>query len=187
MSSVAESDQTARFYRLVWPHASVLLRYARVLTHRQAEAEDLSQETLLKAFKSLDSLHDESGIKAWLLTILRNCHIDRTRSHARKMEISYDAMEVELPAPQRLEHVQSTDPESLLNEFSDEEMIEALRKLPDEIRWTLLLVDIEGMPDADAAVLLGVPLGTVKSRLHRGRKMLYQSLLPMAKGLRLAV
>ena len=183
----ADSDRTARFYHLVWPHAAVVLRYARVLTHRHAEAEDLSQEAMLKAFKCMDSLHDESGIKAWLLTILRNCHIDRTRSQARRNEISYDAMEVELPAPDRVEHVQNTDPDSLLNEFSDEAMIQALRNLPEDIRWTLLLVDVEGMPDAEAAAVLAVPVGTVKSRLHRGRKMLYQSLLPVAKELRLAV
>jgi RNA polymerase sigma-70 factor, ECF subfamily len=182
-----EMDRTARFYRVVWPQAALVLRYARVLTHRQADAEDLSQEAMLKAFKALDSLHDEGGVKSWLLTILRNCHIDRSRSRGRKLEVSYDAMEVELAAPGHIEHVPANDPEGLLNEFSDEEMVEALRKLPEEIRWTLLLVDVEGMADADAAGVIGVPVGTVKSRLHRGRRMLYRSLLPVAKNLRMTV
>jgi len=183
----ADSDRTARFYRLIWPQAAVVLRYARVLTHRQADAEDLSQETMLKAFKALDSLHDESGVRAWVLKILRNCHIDRGRSLARKMEVSYAAMELELAAPDTLAQGVDTDPDALLNEFSDEEVIEALRELPEEIRWTLLLVDVEGMADKDAAGVMGVPVGTVKSRLHRGRKMLYQALLPVAKDLRMAV
>jgi RNA polymerase sigma-70 factor (ECF subfamily) len=64
-------------------------------------------------------------------------------------------------------------------------MIQALQRLPEEIRWTLLLVDVEGMDHADAAAVLGVPVGTVKSRAHRGRAMLREALLPMARDLRL--
>jgi RNA polymerase sigma-70 factor (ECF subfamily) len=64
-------------------------------------------------------------------------------------------------------------------------MIRALQRLPEEIRWTLLLVDVEGMDHADAAAVLGVPVGTVKSRAHRGRAMLREALLPMARDLRL--
>jgi RNA polymerase sigma-70 factor (ECF subfamily) len=68
-----------------------------------------------------------------------------------------------------------------LNEFSDAEVIKALQHLPEEIRWTLLLVTVEEMDQADAAGVLGVPVGTVKSRLHRGRMMLRQALLPLAR------
>ena len=66
-------------------------------------------------------------------------------------------------------------------------MIYALRSLPEEIRWTLLLVDFEGLKDADTASLLAVPVGTIKFQLHRGRRMLYQSLLPLAQHVRFAV
>ena len=185
MSAMTDSDRTAGFYQLVWPHAALVLRVARILTHSDADAEDLSQETMLKAFRGLDSLHDAGGVKHWLLTILRNCRIDRAR--AREPELSYEAAELEPEAPPESDHVHSTDPGELLESFSDQEMIHALRRLPEEIRWTLLLVDVEGLNDAHAARLLAVPVGTIKSRLHRGRRMLYQSLRPAAKRLRLAV
>jgi RNA polymerase sigma-70 factor (ECF subfamily) len=77
------------------------------------------------------------------------------------------------------------DPHALLQRFSDRHMIQALQCLPEEIRWTLLLVDVEGIDHAEAAAILGVPVGTVKSRAHRGRRMLREALLPLAKELRL--
>ena len=179
-------DNTSRrFYELVWPHAPTVLRVARILSHCDADAEDLSQETMLKAFKGIHTLRDSSGVKPWLLSILRHCHIDRART--RKPDVSYDAAEIQFEAPPQPSGSGSTDPDELLESFSDEQMIRALRRLPEEIRCTVLLVDIEGLPDADAAGLLNVPVGTVKSRLHRGRRMLYRSLLPVAKELRLAI
>lgn len=181
----SDSDRKARFDELVWPHAAVVLRVARLLTHSHSDAEDLSQETMLKAFEAIDSLRAGDGARRWLLTILRNCHIDRVR--ARKPQPSYNAAEIEPVAPPESDLVHGTNPEELLEALSDEEVIHALRALPEDLRWTLLLVDVEGFRDSDAATVLHVPLGTIKSRLHRGRRMLYQSLLPVAKRIRLAV
>ena len=178
-----DPDRTALFYKLVWPHAAIVQRVARVLTHSASDGEDLSQETMLKAFRAIDSLHDPGGVKHWLLTILRNCQIDRAR--AQKPEVSYEAADIEPETRPEPDCVHTTDPAELLESFCDEEVIHALRKLPEEIRWTLLLVDVEGLNDSDAAGLLEVPVGTIKSRLHRGRRMLYQSLLPVAQHLRL--
>jgi RNA polymerase sigma-70 factor (ECF subfamily) len=80
-----------------------------------------------------------------------------------------------------------SNPESVLNAFSDQQVIDALRALPEEIRLTLLLVDVEGLDQRDAAGILDVPVGTIKSRAHRGRAMLRESLLPLARELRLIV
>ena len=178
-----DKERTARFYELVWPHASAVLRVARMLTHSHADAEDLSQEAMLKSFKAIDSLHDPEDARPWLLAILRHCHIDRARR--RKPTASYEGLEMDLPAPAEPEAVHGTDAEALLESFSDEEMIGALRRVPSDIRWTLLLVDVEGLAAAEASRVLSVPAGTVKSRLHRGRGMLFELLRPHASRLRL--
>jgi RNA polymerase sigma-70 factor (ECF subfamily) len=181
-----QNDQEAhrRFREVVWPHLPAVLRAALVLTAgNSAEAEDLAQETLLKAFRSLDCLTNDAGVRAWLLTILRNTRIDRLRAakaSARDVSLEEIGGEVEAPA----EAVAATNvenPEAMLQEFSDRQVIEALAKLPEEIRWTLLLVDVNRMDHRDAAEVMAVPVGTVKSRAHRGRMMLRDVLLPVAK------
>lgn len=180
-----ETPETRRFYDLIWPHAPTALRTARILTGSATEAEDLMQEALLKAFKSLASFQEGTDAKAWLLAILRNTRIDRLRIEAHRGKPA--SLEREPPAPAEPEPADGAweSPQEILNAFSDQEVIEGLQQLPEEIRWTLLLVDVEQMPQRDAAELLGVPEGTIKSRAHRGRQMLRTALLPLAKDRRL--
>jgi RNA polymerase sigma-70 factor (ECF subfamily) len=184
------TEATSRFDALVWPHAAALLRTARFLLRDPAEADDVAQETLVKAFKALDSFQEGTDVKAWLMTILRNTRIDHLRRRAtRGDEVSLDGLPFE-PASAESAGGQDADPawddpQALLQQFSDRHVIQALQRLPEEIRWTLLLVDVEGMDHADAAAVLGVPVGTVKSRAHRGRAMLRDALLPVARELRL--
>ena len=183
-------EATRKFHALVWPQLPMVLRVARILTGEDVEAEDLTQETMLLAFKGIDNFAGGTDVKAWLLTILRRTRIDRLRSPAtaRRMT-SLDALEVD-PAEQA--HPETTDqdvlwerPEEVLNAFSDQQVIDALQELPEEIRLTLLLVDVEEMDQKDAAEILQVPVGTIKSRVHRGRTMLRSTLLPLAKEMRL--
>jgi RNA polymerase sigma-70 factor (ECF subfamily) len=183
-------EATRKFHALVWPQLTVVLRIARMLTGDDVEAEDLAQETMLRAFKGIDSFADGTDVKAWLVTILRRTRVDRLRSPAtaRRMA-SLDAAEIEPAEPA---HPETTDqdvlwerPGEVLNAFSDQQVIDALQELPEEIRLTLLLVDVEGLDQKDAAEILQVPVGTIKSRLHRGRAMLRSTLLPLAKELRL--
>lgn len=178
-----------RFRDVVWPHLATVLRVAQILTNRTQDAEDLAQETMLKAFRALDSFQDGSDAKAWLLTILRNTRIDRLRaSQVSHGQLSLDAAEIDPvapPPPDAPEWERSDDPQEILQGFSDRQVIEALQSLPEEIRWTLLLVDVEQVDQKEAAGVLGVPVGTVKSRAHRGRAMLREALLPLARELRL--
>lgn len=181
---------TGRFYELVWPHLQNVLRTAKLICRDDVEAEDLTQETMLKAYRRIECLREDERVRPWLMAILRNTHIDRTRVHKHR-ELSLDELEWD---PAEREEQSWTepkdcwdDPDSALDGFSDRQVIGALKKLPKDIRWTLLLVDIEGMQDAEAARVLGVPVGTVKSRLHRGRQMLRASLYPLARDLHLAV
>lgn len=181
-----EVAATQRFYGLVWPHLATVLRTAKFLTRDDAEAEDLAQETMLKAFRFLGQFADGTDAKGWLMSILRNTRIDRLRAAAlERANISLEQLEVE-PAGDEPSIDEGWDhPEDVLNAFSDKQVIEALKTLPEDIRWTLLLVDVEGMDHRDAAGVLDVPVGTVKSRAHRGRAMLRKVLLPVAKEMRL--
>lgn len=171
------AEQTAKFKRLALPHLAVLLRTAKYLTHRDQQAEDLVQETMMKAMRAIDSFQEGTNIKAWLMTILRRTHIDVVRSskhHAHT--VSIEQMDMELAEPRQENGGEYdgrwTEPTALLERFSDRDVIEALQELPEQIRWTLLLVDVEQMDQSDAAAVLQVPVGTIKSRAHRGRAML---------------
>lgn len=173
-----------RFYKLIWPYRADVLRVARMLCRDQTEADDLAQETLLKAFAAIERFEPGTDARAWLLRILRNARIDRIRSAARESSnVSLDAGDFELPSPEAADEL-GDDPEQILNAFSDAQIIQALQELPEEIRMTLLLVDVQQLDHKEAAGILDVPVGTIKSRTHRGRAMLRQALLPRARELR---
>jgi RNA polymerase sigma-70 factor, ECF subfamily len=176
-----------RFERLAWPCLPVVLRTARYLTRDPHRAEDLAQETMLKALRAMDSFAEGTDIRAWLLMILRRTHLDAVRAQIRRPEALSLEQAGLTPASEGTEDAgrhdrEWTDPQGLMERFADQEVIDALRQLPEEIRWTLLLVDVEQLDQADAAKVLEVPVGTVKSRAHRGRKMLRDSLFEFAKG-----
>jgi RNA polymerase sigma-70 factor (ECF subfamily) len=174
-------SQSQRFNKVVWPLMPVVLRTATFLCRDRTDAEDVSQETMLRAFRYLDNLRDDAAAKPWLMTILRHAHVDRLRAHAHD-EVSLDFIEADPVDPRagRFDAAYRFDqnPDHAIELLADADVIRALRLLPADIRWTLLLVDVEGMVDADAAAALGVPKGTVKSRLHRGRAMLRDGLRP---------
>jgi len=163
-------DATQRFYAEIWPHAAMLLRAARLMG---GDADDLVQETLLKAFKAIASLDPDTNPRPWLLTILRNTRVDQLRRVTPELAvIDLDQLADDSASPAAT----WLNPQEILEAFSDQQMIDALKKLPEEILWTLLLVDVEGIDHAQAAVVLGIPVGTVKSRAFRGRAMLRQIL-----------
>jgi RNA polymerase sigma-70 factor (ECF subfamily) len=189
MTVSASENSVKRFYALVWPFRADVLRTARMLTRHHAEADDLAQETLLKAFSALDSFREGTDMRAWLLRILRNTRIDKLRSKAREAgNVSLDAAEIDPPAADDSGAIDDDeawqDPQRVLEAFSDHQIIVALRELPEEIRFTLLLVDVQQLDHAEAASILEVPVGTIKSRAHRGRAMLREKLLPHAKELK---
>lgn len=174
-------EDCERFQRCCVPHLSALLRTARCLVSGMVDAEDLVQDTMLKALEAMASFRDGTNAKAWLMTILRRTFIDRLRS--RRQRPAAVALHPNLGddlacPPSEFSTILPSDPDSLLERFSDSRIIDALRALPPLIRWTLLLVDVEDLGQEQAAAILGIPVGTVKSRAHRGRRMLYELLLP---------
>lgn len=159
----------ARFAAEVVPEIEVLLRVAQTLTRHSADAEDLVQDTLLRAFRSMDTF-DGRHPRAWLLTILRNTNTNRHRR--RRPDLLKDP-DLEIVAPGGIE----TTPEGIVVGPMFDAAVEAgLRRLPGDFRRTIELVDIDGLSYAETAGLLDVPVGTVMSRLHRARTRLREHL-----------
>lgn len=153
----------AAFERYVLPEVELLLRVARSLTRHQADAEDLVQDTLLRAYRAIDSF-DGRYPRAWLLTILRNTHINRNRR--RRPELLRDpdsatSAVATAPSPDRADR--------LIDDILDATIVDALTGLDEPFRRVVELVDIDGLTYAEAASVLDVPVGTVMSRLHRAR------------------
>jgi RNA polymerase sigma-70 factor (ECF subfamily) len=184
------NETTRQFHALVWPCLAEVLRTAQILTGNTAEAEDLAQETMLKAFRAIGQFRPGTDVKRWLMTILRNARVDRLRAGAAsRANVSLEALGTD-PEGDESDATEAATvawehPSDVLDGFADREVIDALNRLPEEIRWTLLLVDVEHLDHREAGQILGVPVGTIKSRTHRGRAMLREALLPLARDRRL--
>lgn len=178
----APTDARNQFKQIAWPFMEDLLRVARLLTHNGVEAEDLVQDSLLKAWRAFSSFRKGTDIRSWLLTILRRTHIDHLRYNGRHLHcLSLDNSATSsqdpasMPVPSELDMRWADEP-TLMEQFGDQEMIDALRSLPQDIRWTVLLVHVEQLDHDQAAAIMEVPVGTVKSRAFRGRQMLKKHL-----------
>lgn len=161
----AEADRRAAFAKYVVPEVEVLLRVAMTLTAQPADAEDLVQDTLLRAYRAVDRF-DGRHPRAWLLTIMRRAEVNRHRRCRPHLLDDPDA---------DLERLTPADPgatpeELVVGESFDAVVDTAFAALPDKHRQVVRLVDVDGLSYAEAAELLGVPEGTVMSRLHRARK-----------------
>jgi RNA polymerase sigma-70 factor (ECF subfamily) len=165
------SPEAALFEQMVTAHLDALYRTALRLTGRRQDAEDLVQETFLRAWRSLHTYRPGTNPKAWLFRILHNAHIDRYRASTRAVA-TVDEMEGQDPA-----FVVHDTPESLvLQGVMDAEVREALMSLPEVFRTCLILADLEGFTYQEIAEILGIPRGTVMSRLFRGRRAMRRAL-----------
>jgi RNA polymerase sigma-70 factor (ECF subfamily) len=181
----AEPDMP-RFEDLALPHLKALYRLAFRLTGNTAAAEDLVQETYLKAFQGFASLRSDDAIRPWLFQILSRLATDRYRSTRREVPLDeageidrfslYDQIADEDPFPysNRLH-------DDFLVQFQDDDVRRALAALPEVYRIPVVLVYTEEMSYQELAEVLGCPLGTVMSRLYRGRKVLERELWECAK------
>jgi RNA polymerase sigma-70 factor (ECF subfamily) len=167
-ASVSGPAATAdeRFALFVLPEVEVLLRVARTLTPDHADAEDLVQDSLIRAYRGIDGF-DGAHPRAWLLTILRNTQINRTRR--RRPELLDDPDRTMATVADTSADGQSV--EALVVGATFDAVVEdAFRSLPDAFRRAVELVDINGLSYAEAAGVMGVPVGTVMSRIHRARR-----------------
>ena len=154
----------AAFERYVLPEVDVLYRVAMSMTRNPADAEDLVQDTMLRAFRAIDRF-DGRFPRAWLLTIMRNAQINRVRRKRPELLRDADAGERLLESEQSHDSAEDTVMDAAFDAVVDD----AFGRLPDKFRRVVELVDLHGLTYQEAADGLGVPVGTVMSRLHRGR------------------
>jgi RNA polymerase sigma-70 factor, ECF subfamily len=163
---VPNETREDRFREQVLSELEVLYRVARRLTRTPMEAEDLVQDALLRAYRGFDRF-DGRHPRAWLLTILRNTHYNRLRK--RRPDLLDDEVVQRLPAPGADGRADGT-PERALHDAFDPLVRDALVALSANHRAVIALVDLDGLSYQEAADVLGVPVGTVMSRLHRARR-----------------
>ena len=158
------------------------------MTRNPADAEDLVQETFLKAYRSFDRFEEGTNLKAWLYKILTNTYINSYRAAKRRPEKA-DVEDVEdLYMYRRLSELQGLDTgvsaeDEVLSRITDDEVKEAIESLPESFRMAVLLADVEGFSYKEIAEITDVPIGTVMSRIHRGRRALQKALTEYAAGL----
>ncbi len=166
---VQDGDRDEAFRRYVVPELEVLYRVALRLTRQPHDAEDLVQDTVLRAYRALDRF-DGAHPRAWLLTILRNANVSRVRK--RRPDLLDDEARTLGRVPAAGADGREGPAESVVEAIPDDAVVDALRSLSTAHRAVVALVDIDGLTYAEAAEVLGVPTGTVMSRLHRARKRL---------------
>ena len=178
------ADQAA-FTDMAMEHMPSLYSAALRMTRNSADAEDLVQETYLKAYRAFATFAEGTNLRAWLYRILTNTFINRYRAQKRRPEET-ELEEVEdfylyrrLGGLEEARAARSAEDE-LLDLFSEDEVKEALESLPEQFRIAVLLADVEGFAYKEIAEILDVPIGTVMSRLHRGRKGLQKRLYEFA-------
>ncbi|MGL6280162.1 MAG: sigma-70 family RNA polymerase sigma factor [Gaiella sp.] len=174
----AEARDRVRFEEEALALADQVYRVARRMVRTREEAEDLVQDTYARAFRSWHSYTPGTNLRAWLLRILTNLNLDRGRRIQRRPdETSLDEGDYYL-ANRMAEQAgeQALDQERVVERLSQDSIVNALSDIPNDFRDVVVLVDIGEFSYADAAQILDVPIGTVMSRLHRGRKLLRQRL-----------
>jgi RNA polymerase sigma-70 factor (ECF subfamily) len=168
-----------RFERDVLPMLPSLYGAALRMTRNPADAEDLVQDTYLRAFRGFASFKEGTNLKAWLYRILTNSFINTYRKRQREpqtVEGPDDLDEWYLFDRLGARSVEGSAEDQVLEQLPDEEVKAALESLPENFRLPVLLADVEGFSYKEIADIMGTPIGTVMSRLHRGRKALEKAL-----------
>jgi RNA polymerase sigma-70 factor, ECF subfamily len=179
-----EARARVRFEEEALELSDQVYRVARRLVGSREEAEDLVQQTYERAFRAWRQYTPGTNLRAWLLRILTNLNIDRGRRQQRSPQTTsldteaadyflYNKLESQVPE-------ENPDEERVLERLSQDSVVEALAEVPHDFRDVLVLVDIGEFSYADAAQILDIPIGTVMSRLHRGRRILKKNLADSA-------
>lgn len=182
--NMAEKDKR-RFQRDALPLLDSLYGGALRMTRNPADAEDLVQETMLRAYRAFDRFEEGTNLKAWLFRIMTNAYINTYRKRQREpQKVSTDEVE-DFDLYQELKshdpQYEQTPENIVLDNLVDSDIMEAIDDLPEQFRLAVVLSDVEGFTYAEMAEIMEVPMGTVMSRLHRGRKALQKRLWDLAR------
>ncbi|MDP9373944.1 MAG: sigma-70 family RNA polymerase sigma factor [Chloroflexota bacterium] len=179
-TDVAARERQERLETEALTHLDALYRTALRLSRNPQDAEDLVQETYLNAFRALDRFEEGTNLRAWLFRILNNAFISQYRRRKRRPSSSLeDVSEFYLYdhlADGRTASGTESPEREVLERIGDERVLQALEELPVEFRQVSLLADVEGFSYREIADILGIPIGTVMSRLYRARRRLQKTL-----------
>lgn len=181
MKAARQSHLDELYHREMIPHMTLLYNYALRLTGNEDDAKDLLQDTYLKAYRFIDKYEKETNAKAWLFRILKNSFINTYRKQARTpVQVEYDAVE-EFVDLLKESSVRSADlRKDIYDHLLEDEVVTAMESLTEEFRTIIILSDLEEMTYEEIAGILDIPLGTVRSRLHRARQAMQEKLYQYA-------
>lgn len=170
------------FEREAVPHMDILYNYALRMTSDPDDAKDLVQETYLKAYRFWDKYEKGTNIRAWLFRIMKNSYINRYRKETKEPDtVDYN----EIQNFYNTIRFESSDPndlqEKIFGGLLEDDVARAIELLPEDFRTVVILCDIEGLSYDEIAEFVDCPIGTVRSRLHRGRKILRSKLFEYAR------
>jgi RNA polymerase sigma-70 factor, ECF subfamily len=170
------------FNEEIMPHLDALYNFALRLTSDPNDAEDLVQDSIVKAYRFFNSYEKGTNAKAWLFRILKNSYINNYRKKSKKpQQVDYDEVSTFYETV-RAERTDTSDLEDkMYRELMDDDITGALEELPEDFRTVVLLCDVEGFTYEEIANMLDVPIGTIRSRLHRGRNLLKVQLMDYAR------
>jgi RNA polymerase sigma-70 factor (ECF subfamily) len=164
------------------PHMDILYNYALRMTGNADDARDLLQETFLKAYRFWDKYEKGTNVRAWLFRIMKNTYINLYRKAVKEPDtVDYNDIQNFYNVIRENSADANDLQEKLFGHLLDDDVTKALESLPEEFRTVVILCDIEGLTYEEIAEFVECPVGTVRSRLHRGRKLLYAKLFEYAK------
>ena len=177
--AVTEAMKALRFEKIVLPHLNTAYNLARWLSRSDQDAQDIVQEAYLRAFKFFDGCHGEDA-RAWLLAIVRNTTytwLQQNREHLKNTSFDEEVHGLNAEGSVTLLNEANNNPEAILARNDDKRLLnQALEQLPLEFREVLVLRELENLSYKEIAIVAGIPIGTVMSRLARGRKLLLECL-----------
>lgn len=177
-----EVQKQEDFQEEIIPHLDAMYNFGLRLTSDPNDAEDLVQDTIVKAFRFFSSYEKGTNAKAWLFRILKNSYINKYRKESKQpSQVDYDEVS-SFYETIRADRTNTSDLEDrMFRELIDDDISNALEQLPEDFRTVVLLCDVEGFTYEEIANMLDVPIGTIRSRLHRGRNLLKAELVEYAE------
>jgi len=182
VNKLSENQKKLLFDKEMLPHLSALYNFAYRLSLNEDDSNDLVQETFLKAFRFIESFRPGTNAKAWLFRILKNSFINEYRKNAKKpTEVDYNEVESYYNSDEVNEEITSDLRVEAISGMMGDEVANALNNLDIEFRTVIILCDLEGFKYDEMSKILDIPIGTVRSRLHRARQLLREELFEYSK------